>query len=120
MIGNHLPKGWSKTQTRVALSSGESELYATLKVASEGQLKHFGKLAMDMVRLSQPARQPAASQQPGRGLEALANGGQRGVFERFFEPKWAKAFANAGFVGRCGGFELLQGARGFKVSRSGS
>ena len=36
MIGNHLLKGWSKTQTLVALSSGESELYATLKVASEG------------------------------------------------------------------------------------
>ena len=36
MIGNHLLKGWSKTQTLVALSSGESELYATLKAASEG------------------------------------------------------------------------------------
>ena len=28
-------KGWSKTQSLVALSSGESELYATLKVAAE-------------------------------------------------------------------------------------
>ena len=36
MIGDHLLKGWSKTQTLVALSSGESELYATLKAASEG------------------------------------------------------------------------------------
>ena len=36
MIGNHLLKGWSKTQTVVAPSSGESELYATLKAASEG------------------------------------------------------------------------------------
>lgn len=36
MLGMHLLKGWSKTQTLVALSSGESELYATLKAASEG------------------------------------------------------------------------------------
>ena len=36
MIGQHLLKGWSKTQTLVALSSGEFELYATLKAASEG------------------------------------------------------------------------------------
>ena len=36
MIGSHLLKGWSKTQTLIALSSGESELYATLKAASEG------------------------------------------------------------------------------------
>ena len=36
MLGTHLLKGWSKTQTLVALSSGESELYATLKAASEG------------------------------------------------------------------------------------
>ena len=36
MIGDHLLKGWSKTQTLIALSSGESELYATLKAASEG------------------------------------------------------------------------------------
>ena len=32
MIGIHAVKGWSKTQTLIALSSGESELYA----ASEG------------------------------------------------------------------------------------
>ena len=36
MIGRHLLKGWAKTQTLVALSSGESELYATLRAASEG------------------------------------------------------------------------------------
>ena len=36
MLGTHLLKGWSKTQTLIALSSGESELYATLKAASEG------------------------------------------------------------------------------------
>ena len=28
-------KGWSKTQTLVALSSGESEFYAALKAAAE-------------------------------------------------------------------------------------
>ena len=36
MIGSHLLKGWAKTQTLIALSGGESELYATLKAASEG------------------------------------------------------------------------------------
>ena len=34
MMGRHLLKGWAKTQTLVALSSGESELYATLRAAS--------------------------------------------------------------------------------------
>ena len=36
MIGKHLLKGWAETRTLVALSSGESELYATLRAASEG------------------------------------------------------------------------------------
>ena len=36
MMGDHLIKGWAKTQTLVALSSGESELYATFRAASEG------------------------------------------------------------------------------------
>ena len=36
MAGKHLLKGWSKTQSLIALSSGESELYATPKAASEG------------------------------------------------------------------------------------
>ena len=36
MVGNHLLKGWAKTQTLIALGSGESELYATLRAASEG------------------------------------------------------------------------------------
>merc|ERR1711884_807467 len=36
MMGKHLIKGWAKTQTLIALSSGESELYATLRAASEG------------------------------------------------------------------------------------
>ena len=34
-FGKHIVKGWSKTQSLVALSSGESELYATLKAAAE-------------------------------------------------------------------------------------
>ena len=34
-IGSHCVKGWSKTQTLVALSSGESELYAALKASAE-------------------------------------------------------------------------------------
>lgn len=36
MLGKHTIKGWSKTQSLVALSSGESGLYATLKAAAEG------------------------------------------------------------------------------------
>ena len=36
MIGSHLLKVWAKTQSLIALSSGESELYATLGAASEG------------------------------------------------------------------------------------
>lgn len=36
MIGKPLLKGWSQTQSLIALSSGVSELYATPKVASEG------------------------------------------------------------------------------------
>ena len=34
-IGKHTIKGWSKTQSLIALSSGESELYATLKAVAE-------------------------------------------------------------------------------------
>ena len=34
-LGKHVLKGWSKTQSLVAPSSGESELYATLKAAAE-------------------------------------------------------------------------------------
>lgn len=41
-IGKHMLKGWSKTQSFVALSSGESELYSTLKAAAET----LGMLAM--------------------------------------------------------------------------
>ena len=36
MIGSHPLKGWAKTQSLIALSSGESELYATLRAASGG------------------------------------------------------------------------------------
>ena len=35
LLGKCIFKGWSKTQTLIVLSSGESELYATLKAASE-------------------------------------------------------------------------------------
>ena len=35
MLGRHALKGWSKTQTLIALSSGESELYAALKPSAE-------------------------------------------------------------------------------------
>ena len=34
-FGKHTLKGWSKTQSLIALSSGESELYATLKASAE-------------------------------------------------------------------------------------
>ena len=36
MIGGHMLKGWAETQPRVASSSGESELYSTLRAASAG------------------------------------------------------------------------------------
>ena len=35
MLGKHTIKSWSRTQSLVAFSSGESELYATLKAAAE-------------------------------------------------------------------------------------
>lgn len=35
VLGTHVTKGWSKTQSLIALSSGESELYATLRTAAE-------------------------------------------------------------------------------------
>ena len=35
MLGAHILKGWSKTQALIALSSGESELYAALKASAE-------------------------------------------------------------------------------------
>ena len=34
-IGEHLIRSWSKTQATIALSSGESELYATRKACQE-------------------------------------------------------------------------------------
>ena len=47
MVGTHVPKAWSKTQSFIALSSGESELYATLLAAAEAlgvisMMKDFG------------------------------------------------------------------------------
>ena len=35
MLGTHTIKAWSRTQSLIALSSGESELYAALKAAAE-------------------------------------------------------------------------------------
>ena len=35
MIGNHLIKSWSSSQSVIALSSGEAELYAMTKAASQ-------------------------------------------------------------------------------------
>ena len=35
MLGRHALKGWSKTQALIAISSGESELYAALKASAE-------------------------------------------------------------------------------------
>ena len=35
MVGSHTLKGWSKTQSLIALSSAESELYAALKASAE-------------------------------------------------------------------------------------
>ena len=34
-MGEHTMKSWSETQAKIALSSGEFELYAALKVAAE-------------------------------------------------------------------------------------
>ncbi len=47
MIGRNLLKSWIKTQSLVALSSGESEFYAALKASAEGlgllsMMKDFG------------------------------------------------------------------------------
>ena len=36
MLGGHLIKSWSSTQPVIALSSGEAELYALVKAASQG------------------------------------------------------------------------------------
>ena len=44
MTGSHLIKTWSKTQANIALSSAESDLYATLKAAQES----LGVIAMAM------------------------------------------------------------------------
>ena len=41
-VGSHSIKGWSETQSLIVLSSGESELYASLKASAET----FGLLAM--------------------------------------------------------------------------
>ena len=42
VLGMHLIKGWAKTQSLIALSSGESEFYATLRTSAET----LGEVAM--------------------------------------------------------------------------
>ena len=49
MIGSHLIRTYSKTQSVIAKSSGESELYAVVRASAEGlwiltMLKDFGLL----------------------------------------------------------------------------
>ena len=45
MMGSHLVKSWSTTQPVIALSSGEAELYAIVKIAT--QAKGLGSLLGD-------------------------------------------------------------------------
>ena len=52
MIGGHLIKSYSKTQTIVALPSAESEFYAPLKAAQEG--RGITALAKDLDVLVKP------------------------------------------------------------------
>ena len=37
MLGNHVIKSWSSSQPIITLSSGEAELYALVKAASQAQ-----------------------------------------------------------------------------------
>ena len=50
MLGRHALKGWSKTQILIALSSGESELYAPLKASAEalGMVSLFKDLGYEV------------------------------------------------------------------------
>ena len=50
MLGAHTLKGWSKTQALVALSSGESEVYAALKASAEtlGMVSILGDLGYNV------------------------------------------------------------------------
>ena len=50
IVGNHTIKSWSRTQSLIALSSGESELYAALKAAAEtlGILALFNDLGWQL------------------------------------------------------------------------
>ena len=45
MIGGHFIKGWARTQKNIALSSGEAELIALVKVAAE--MKGISAMAGD-------------------------------------------------------------------------
>ena len=50
IIGKHIVKSWSKTQSLVALSSGEFELYAALKASAEtlGTLSMMTDFGLEM------------------------------------------------------------------------
>ena len=50
MLGNHLLRSWSKTQSNIALSSAESEFYATLKSAQEsiGMMSMLREFLVDL------------------------------------------------------------------------
>ena len=55
MWSNHVIKTWSSTQQTIALSSGEAELYAMTKAASQvlgtiSMLKDFGIITQGQVR----------------------------------------------------------------------
>ena len=58
MWGSHLLTHWSRTQSCVALSSGEAELNGMLKAASEGlQLKYLlGEIGEEVMLLEQAVR----------------------------------------------------------------
>ena len=69
-IGTHIIKGWSKTQSLIALSSAESELYAILKASAET----LGVMAMmkdlgysERVNLGRRERSPGHHPPPWAG-----------------------------------------------------
>ena len=53
LVGTHLIRSWSKTQSVIALSSAESEFYATLKAAQEslGMVAMFGEMGQKAMKI---------------------------------------------------------------------
>ena len=70
MLGEHTLKGWSKTQTLIALSSGESKLYAALKASAE---------ALGLVALLQDLGHSARGEVWGDASAALGIIDRRGL-----------------------------------------